>query len=208
MINSLIKNSRVELSVSIASYPVIYLPLVRLLTRKKDNAVSQGTQLVIEGFPKSANTFAVAALKYLQNRPIKIAHHLHTSAKVKKAIHWGIPAIVLIRPPNDAVISLLIFASFRDLKRVLTYYSKFYSSVIPYRKDFILAPFDEVVTDFRSIIDSVRIRSNTNFKRVEHTQENLEAVNVMIEQMGMAAENRSVVTEKTVARPSKEIEKN
>ena len=38
---------------------------------------SKETELVIEGFPRSANTFAVLAFDYAQPDDVKLAHQLH-----------------------------------------------------------------------------------------------------------------------------------
>lgn len=197
-------NARVELIARIFQYPSIYLPLVKLFTQYGDYVVERGTQLVIEGFPRSANTFAVAAFMYAQDSPIKIAHHLHAPAQVIRAIRWGIPTIVLIRPPKDAVISLQIRQPFRNLRRTLLLYSKFYSSIVNYRHRFIVAPFDEVISNYGGVIASINARFNTKFKTFKHTQENLEVVYAMIEHMDMVDQSSSMITKKTVARPSKE----
>jgi hypothetical protein len=206
MISNYWMNARVELGARISQYPSIYLPLVRWFTQYRNYVVGRGIQLVIEGFPRSANTFAVAAFLFAQDTPTKIAHHLHAPAQVIQAVRWGIPTIVLVRPPKDAVISLQIRQPFRTLRRTLILYSKYYSSLVKYRQGFIVAPFDEVISNFGNIIESVNARFNTSFKTFEHTPENLEVVYAMIEQMDMADQNISMVTEETVSRPSKERE--
>src|SRR5689334_19049404 len=93
--------------------PWIFLPLskVRPSLRGYDDpprAVSRGTEIVIEGFPRSANTFAVVAFRLAQQREIEIAHHLHAAAQIKHAINLKVPVIVLIREPSDAILSVAV----------------------------------------------------------------------------------------------------
>jgi len=89
-------------------YPVLYLLLRRLRPRTRRLAVERDTELVIEGFLRSANTFAVAAFGFAQQRDVEIAHHMHAPAQVIPAVRMGIPTLVLIRHPKDAVLSLVI----------------------------------------------------------------------------------------------------
>ena len=43
------------------------------------------TELVIEAFPRSANTFATVAFQLSQPAPVRVAHHLHAPAQVTEA---------------------------------------------------------------------------------------------------------------------------
>src|ERR671920_2182155 len=96
------------LQIHAGSHPTIFFSLYRLLRTRKDltRAVTPDTQLVIEGFPRSGNSFARRAFIMAQDEPqIKnhIAHHLHVPAQVVQAARWQIPTLVLIRRPRDAV---------------------------------------------------------------------------------------------------------
>ncbi len=64
-----------------------FLPLQRLLTPEsaRDRAITERTQLVIEGFPRSGNTFASKAFTLAQDRPVVVASHVHLPAQVKLA---------------------------------------------------------------------------------------------------------------------------
>ena len=53
--------------------------------------VDGGTQMVIEGFPRSGNTFAVFAFRHAQRRDIRVAHHLHAPAQVIRAVGGECP---------------------------------------------------------------------------------------------------------------------
>jgi hypothetical protein len=86
--------------------PSLTLPLARALRRGE--VVDARTDIVIEGFPASANTFAVAAFRLAQEpRYMRIAHHTHVPAQVIEATRLGVPAILLIREPMQAVLSVM-----------------------------------------------------------------------------------------------------
>lgn len=69
--------------------------------RNRELIVGRGTDIVIEGFPRTGNTFAVVAFKNVQDRNYQIAHHLHIISQVKKAVSNNVPVIVLVRNPVD-----------------------------------------------------------------------------------------------------------
>src|SRR5262245_45373054 len=64
-------------------HPAIYLPFAR---RKypgpSPKVIDADTELVIDGYMRSANTFAVYAFQMAQRRPVRLAHHLHAPAQV------------------------------------------------------------------------------------------------------------------------------
>jgi len=55
------------------------------------------TEVVIDGFPRSGNTFAVVAFRQAQSRRVSVAHHGHVPALAIEAHRRGVPALVLIR---------------------------------------------------------------------------------------------------------------
>ncbi|RLA98308.1 MAG: hypothetical protein DRG83_14655 [Deltaproteobacteria bacterium] len=188
-------------------YPSIYLPVCRVRLKTRQVTVSKDTEIVIEGSPRSANTFAVAAFAFAQGRPVKIARHLHAPAQVIAATKRRIPCIVLIRKPRDAVLSLLVRAPHISAEQALKDYIRFYRSVYPYRDKFVVGRFEEATTDFSEIIRRVNARFGTNFKLFEHTEENLQKVFQIVEEMDKQDTGLGEVKEETVARPSTYREK-
>jgi len=160
------------------------------------------TEIVIEGFSRSANTFAVVAFTFAQGRPVKIARHLHAPAQVIAAVRREIPCIVLIRNPRDAVLSLLVREPYISAERALKDYIRFYRTVAPYRDKFVVGRFAEVTTDFGEVIRRVNAHFGTNFKPFEHTEQNLQKVFQIVEEMDKQDTGLREVKEETVARPS------
>ena len=156
-------------------WPAIFFCLYRLARQGRTNAVTPETQLVIEGFPRSANTFAVTAFRQAQDEEVRIAHHLHVPAQVIRAARWQIPTLVLIRKPKDAILSLAI----RDpisVDQALRYYISFYETVAALRDAYVLALFEEVISDYGMVIERVNAKFGTTFSPFRHNKRNVRRV--------------------------------
>ena len=165
------------LQIHAGGHPAVYYNLYRLLRMRKDvtRAVTPDTRLVIEGFPRSGNSFARRAFIMAQDDPqIKnhIAHHLHVPAQVVRAARWRIPTLLLLRWPRDAVLSLTI----RDpisVDQALRYYVSFYETAEKYRDAYVLGLFEEVTGDFGQVIKRINDKFGTAFSLFRHDEENV-----------------------------------
>ena len=91
----------------IAEVPALALPFARV--RGRGEVISRDTDVVIESFPRCASSFAVAAFRLAQEpRAMRIANHTHMPAQVLVAARRGVPALVLMRDPEAAVLSHVI----------------------------------------------------------------------------------------------------
>lgn len=171
----------------LASYPELFFPLVNLKSRSRKLAVGKNTELVIEGFPRSANSFAVGAFQSAQSRPIVIANHLHAPAQILLAARRDIPTLVLIRQPADAVISMnALHLELSDiqhrsprnntLEQLLRSYIRFYKTIMPYQEKYIVGVFEEVTSDFGAVIEKLNQRFNTKFSVFNHTEEKVQKI--------------------------------
>ncbi|MCW1933776.1 hypothetical protein [Pararhodobacter zhoushanensis] len=68
--------------------------------------VRPGFDLLIDGFPRSANTYSYYVIQ-LSYPNAKIAHHIHSWQQFLFARLWGVPSILLLRDPDATVASLL-----------------------------------------------------------------------------------------------------
>src|ERR687894_957930 len=75
---------------------------------KRATLARPDTALVIEGFLRSGNTFSVAAFELANGPKLHVGRHLHGAPHVLRAVRLGLPTIVLIRQPRDAVLSSLV----------------------------------------------------------------------------------------------------
>jgi hypothetical protein len=69
----------------VGEHPLLFHNIYKLRLRYQNLLVDRTTQLVIEGFPRSGNTFAVVAFEQAQRQSVRIAHHLHAPAQVMLA---------------------------------------------------------------------------------------------------------------------------
>lgn len=153
---------------SIASrHDWLYRPLIRGLSvlRPKDRAflASTDTEIVIEGFPRSANTYFVAFFAVAQGRPVRIARHLHESYQVRFAEKQRIPCVVLVRQPLDALVSALMRDTRKSPTSILRNYLRFYREVLRIRKMAVIASFDTAINDANLIIEEVNGVYGTSF---------------------------------------------
>lgn len=202
----------------LGQYPSVYLPPARLrhrwVTRRNERDGSlayldvspppteRRTDVVIEGFPRSANSFAVAAFRLSQPGFVYIAHHHHVASQVLAGIKLGIPTLVLVRNPQDAILSLLIRHPEISPRQGLADYMHFYGPLVDHASRFVCARFEDVISDFGAVIRSVNERYGTSFQEFEHTAANVEKCFEQIESHN--SKQREHPQESMIPRPSEE----
>jgi hypothetical protein len=134
------------------------------------------TEIVIEGFPRSANTYSVVAFRSAQNSKIEVAHHIHSEAQILAAVKLLKPVVVLIRNPDDAVRSLMIRQSSNCPTDYFERYFDFYNLVSSILDDVVIAQFENVIADFGSIICEVNEKFDMNYRSFISSPENISRV--------------------------------
>jgi hypothetical protein len=137
---------------------------------------TRATEICIEGFLRSGNTYTVIAFQRAQPRTVSIAHHVHAAGAVLEAVRLGTPTLVLIRPPEESVLSYVIRWPSLSIGQALRGYARFYGPVLPVRDRVVVARFDEVTTDLGGVIGRVNERFGTAFAPYEPTEDNRRAV--------------------------------
>ena len=118
--------------------------LQRLMGFRYPDFAGTRYDLCIEGVQRSGNTFFVALFQHW-NPGTSVAHHTHLAATVRYSVRSGIPAVVLIRPPADAIASLIIWDSkLSDTVAILSYLL-YHHLLWRRRKRFLTLGFDDVV---------------------------------------------------------------
>jgi hypothetical protein len=135
--------------------------------------ISRDTEFVIDGYTRSASTFAVYALQLSQPRPVRLAHHLHAPAQLIQAARNGVPALAVIREPQGAILSQLVREPGVALRDALVAYARFYERLLPYRDKFVVADFEQVAKDFGVVIRDVNARFGTGFAEFAPTEPNV-----------------------------------
>ena len=132
------------------------------------NALTDESELLIDGYPSSGNSY-VRAWIHFANPAARIASHEHAPAVVTAAVRRGIPTIVPFREPVDAITSLLTrFARFRvtppyGARRLLRWYVRYHEGVLAHRGDVLLVPFEAATADLTPAIEAINARFGTTF---------------------------------------------
>jgi hypothetical protein len=144
--------------------------------------VTSETELVIEAYMRSANTFSTVAFQTSQVRPVRLAHHLHAPAQIIAAARMGIPVLVPVRAPRDAAISVTIRSPQVSLRQALDAHRRFHEAILPYRESCHIAPFEQVTSDLGAVIAALNDRFSTDFTPFDHTPENVQSVYDLIDE--------------------------
>jgi len=170
----LLRRARHRLRARVSGYPALYLPFARhKYPGPSPEVISSQTDLVIDGYTRSATTFAVYAFQLSQDRPVRLAHHLHAPAQLITAARRGVPALALIREPRGAVLSQLTQEPDVALRDALAAYSRFYACLLPYRDSFVVGEFGEVTRDFGAVVRRLNARFGMSFAEFRHTEANM-----------------------------------
>jgi hypothetical protein len=198
-----VDRARHHLRRPLARTPYVWDAAMLVRPGKRATLARRDTAIVIEGYLRSGNTFSVAAFAVANGTDLHVGRHLHGAPHVLRAARLGLPTIVLIRQPRDAVLSYLIRRDTLSPDDAVLEYIDFYRTALRVRGAFVVGFFDEVVTDFGAVLERVNARFGTSFVRYEPTPANAEAAFSIVEEMNRK-ECDGELRETHVGRPSPE----
>ena len=171
----------------VGARPGLFFPLFRPRPAFDGLLVTTSTDICIEGFPRSANSFAVGAFRHAQPHSVEVAHHTHVPANAIRACEWGLPTLILVRAPYDAIVSRIALG--KETQRVgqnigspqqrvsfaawIHAWCSFYRAVAPHRDQerLLAVPFAAAIADMGRVIEHVNARYGTDFVPFDHTDE-------------------------------------
>ncbi len=110
--------------------------------------VGPHTRLCLEGFPRSANTFASSWLvQSLQIPDHAFAHHTHTVCNIRRAIRANVPTFVLIREPALCCLSLVVWGATSSLMDALGAYATFYTKLLRLQQQVRIVETEKFIAD-------------------------------------------------------------
>ena len=136
-----------------------------------DGVVSPATELVIDGFTRSASTFAVVAFQLAQPAPVRVGHHIHAPSQIIAAVRRDVPVLLTVRPPEDTVLSLVVREPYVTLAQGITAYARFHAKLRDHLAGMVVADFAEVTTHLDRSIERVNARFGTAFTPFRPTPE-------------------------------------
>lgn len=170
--------------------PSIYIKLLKARHYDKpfsNRIVSEDSDIVIEGFPRSGNSFANRAFAHC-NPSARIATHVHASAHIVYAAKLDIPTLVTIRNPAECIPSLYALRCGlkkpqpkknheqsnlnSDLKRYITFHKR----IVLVKDKILVAPFESISSDYGAVIQGVNDKFSVNFVPFYHTKENQQEI--------------------------------
>ena len=157
----------------VGRHPFLFYNFYRLKPSYRDLLVDRRTQIVIVGFPRSGNTFAVVAFQQAQRESVRVAHHLHMPAQVIRAAQWGIPILLLARKPTDAALSWVVREPGVSIRQALKHYISFYEKAAEYHDALVVGFFEEVIRDYGTVLERVNAKFGTGFSSFVHSEENV-----------------------------------
>jgi hypothetical protein len=178
-----VRRARWELRMLAGRYPA----LSRVLIRQGGEFPTQETDIVIEGFPRSGNTFAVIAFEMAQPGPVSIAHHVHAPASVIQAVKESIPTLMLIRRPEDTISSFVLRYPHLHIAQALRSYIRFYEPLLGLQDRLVLGPFEEITSNFGAVIGRVNRLFATEFAEFEHSEQNVHMVQIAVDEWDRGA---------------------
>jgi len=131
--------------------------------------VSEDTKLVVDGFPRSGNSFFVDLLEVTQSPDLQMSHHLHSAAHIKEGVRRKIPAIVVVRNPRETVLAYGAYDKNVPLEDGLLDWISFYEQVLELpRNSYALARFEKFIRDGNEVVAEVNERFEGLLSSFEH----------------------------------------
>jgi hypothetical protein len=180
-----LRRARHTVRTRVSEHPLVYLPFAR---RKypgpSPEVLSAETELVIDGYTRSASTFAVYALQLAQERPVRLAHHLHAPAQLIAAARREVPALLVMREPRGAILSQLVREPGVAMRDALIAYVRFHECLLGYQDRFVVGEFETVTHDFGSVITRLNERFGLALREFVHTPQSMSDCFALIGQRG------------------------
>jgi len=183
------------LSRNIFGLPFFY---IYAIYKSWKGVINKNTYAVIEGMPRSANTYTIALLKVFYPN-IKLAHHMHGILQFKVASIFKKRMICLIREPKDIVESLLIRQEGINPKNILREYIKFYTYIL-HKKSIKIIYYSEIIKNPNIIFKALDLEIPIYPSNLENL------IRIKIEDMEKMDSNSNQVNNYKVGYPTKERE--
>lgn len=136
---------------------------------------SDHTELCLEGFPRSANSYAYNAFSVANSHIQHYARHIHSPSQISEAVRLERPTLLVIRPPRDAVSSFMGHYQARDIDYILKGYIAYYRHILPYAPKVVVSDFSLTTGDLSQAIQALNTRFSTTFNALSKAQ-NAEAI--------------------------------
>ena len=119
-----------------------------------ETKVTPETELVLDGFPGSGNSYLSRVIKTTQDPPIRMAHHLHASNQLVLASKRKIPALMVLRKPEDAICSTYRRFGY-PLASATKLYWRFHEGLENHLDGIMVARFEDITKHPGAVLQSL-----------------------------------------------------
>lgn len=180
--------------------PAAYLAGARVKRGRNRLVARRGrTDVLVEGYPRSGNTF-LAAWIHQHNPHVELASHVHSVAHIKYAAKADIPAVVVVRRPLDCIASHLTMRPGLEPALAIARYSRFNIGVLSLAGHVLVASFEVVTAQPPAVVDAFNRRFSRDLVIGRMTAESRAVVFDQIDEL--ARRRYGSVDESRVSRPS------
>lgn len=169
----------------------IYMPLAKLI--RPFGLANLSTDLIVEGYPRSGNSFLEALISLTQRKTIAIAHHTHALAHVRWGARHGIPSAVVVRNPIASAASLAMHVpKVFTADDLISEYNCFYEGLSSVREMVCLITFDSLTSNAPQVIRAIDARFSLGLDyQFSHTEIELP----VFEQLNRLSSERGTVVD-------------
>jgi len=125
-----------------------------LKNKQPKKLATSDKRLVVEGYPRSGNSFFSDFIKVAHPKTVRFAHHTHLPENVLLALDNNVPAVVLIRNPLDSISSFMIYSG-HDVKRATNQWIKFYNTLLKHIDHFAVVTFEQAVNQPKAVFEAL-----------------------------------------------------
>lgn len=192
--------SRTQLSWKLREHPATY----RMLAAARPgnySLVDRRIELVMDGFPRSGNTYATMA--FMRANPLsRVLHHSHASGAILAAVQRDLPTVVLVRDPADCVSSFCEYDKTVDAETGLELWTAFHQAITNATEHVVTLGFPAFTADPSLLASAMNDRFGTTYNEPLTTDEERDEIFRLIEARN--ARRNAGLNESQVARPSAE----
>lgn len=139
--------------------------LLQLASRQdREWFVDARTDVCIEGYPRSGNSFAVESFRQA-NPDARIGHHVHVPAQITRAAEFDVPTALVIREPAEAVSSFAVYWAGKISPAVLLkHYIKFHCAIDQHKDEIAICPFSRFIENPAFVARALNRKFGTDYR--------------------------------------------
>jgi hypothetical protein len=154
---------RLGAQTQIGRSPFLYQLLHRLRSAPRSgNLVGPASDLCIEAPSGSGSSFFVSGFLMI-NPGVRLAHHHHVAAQLKRSVALGVPTAVILRNPIDCVVSRGYDAPWL-VGSVFAQWIRFFTTAEALAPSLQLLSFESVIGDPGAAVERINRRFARNFE--------------------------------------------